>query len=172
MTDLAQVAEAADIQDLVRRAVVAKLVADEARGMTDKVVTLAALTAAGARTVDAIGPDGTVYGTVSRCSGRKEARVTDRDAFWMWVLERHPEWIVRLIDPDREKQLLSLMTKLGSTVEPGTGEVVPGVTIETGSPYISVRSSEDGRDLMRQVLDPQRGDLFALPERPEATTPE
>lgn len=153
------------LQELARRAVVAKLVADEARAMADKPAALASMIASGARTVDAIGPDGTVYGTVSRCSGRKEAVVTDEDAFFAWVLERHPERIIRLIDPEWKKSLLSLSGRVGGPipVEAATGEPIPGVELLTGSPYVSVRSTEDGRDLIRAALDPQRGTLFALP---------
>lgn len=82
---------------------------------------------------------GIKFGSVTMVNGSKRPAVVDRAAFLAWVRKAHPEQIVETVDPRYETRLLHAMVAIDNACDPDTGEVVPGVEICQGEPYISVR---------------------------------
>ncbi|MGW0134859.1 hypothetical protein [Streptomyces sp. NPDC003299] len=98
--------------------------------------------ATGTTKVDALLPDGTKVGSVSRQGGERAAQVVDEDAFTAWVRDHYPsEHVVKVIparvevsvQPAFASKILAEMTAAGVAqyADPNTGELhtVPGVDI-------------------------------------------
>lgn len=95
---------------------------------------------------------GAKLGTVSYAQGRTSAYVADDATFLAWVEENHPDRMVRVVDPTWKTQLLSACTANGEPVDPSSGEVVPGVEMTQGRPYVSVRGTSEGKALMSELM--------------------
>ncbi|MGC5343680.1 hypothetical protein [Streptomyces sp. DT171] len=98
--------------------------------------------ATGSTKVDAMLPDGTKVGSITRTPGEIAAKVIDEDVFRAWVRDTYPSEhvvkavpmrIVAEVQPGFTSKLLAEMTAAGRTqyADPTTGEVhdVPGVAI-------------------------------------------
>ncbi|MGW4602704.1 hypothetical protein ACWENS_05440 [Streptomyces sp. NPDC004532] len=93
--------------------------------------------ATGTTKSDALLPDDTKVGSVSRQGGEREAQVTDEDAFRVWVRDNFPtEHVVELVTtvrPGFAAKVLAEATATGAAryVDTATGVVhdVPGVEI-------------------------------------------
>lgn len=106
---------------------------------TDKQSLLDALRELGVKgAVDAVMPDGTHLGRVTVCKGKTAAKVTDYDALTEWVTEHHPHQVVTVtsVRPAFIASLLKSAQDAGEPVD-SSGEVVPGVEVFEGSPYLS-----------------------------------
>ncbi|MEV0646040.1 hypothetical protein AB0I28_12320 [Phytomonospora sp. NPDC050363] len=95
---------------------------------------------------------GMKLGIVTYAQGRTSAYIADEKAFLAWVEENHPSEMVRVINPDFKTRLLSACTTAGEPVDPSSGEVVPGVEMTQGRPYVSVRGSSEGKALMSELM--------------------
>lgn len=82
-------------------------------------------------------------GDVLKASGARRAAVTDEDSFLKWVAENHPEEIVQSVRPAFRTKILNDTKHYEGPVDVTTGEVVPGVELTFGEPYISVRLADD-----------------------------
>jgi hypothetical protein len=108
----------------------------------------------GARHVEKVGaflPDGTKMASVSRSGGKKTAKVIDPAAALAWCILRYPDEIVKAINPAFLKKLLDANAS-GPIGEPGvdpvTGEMLPFIEVQQGNPYVTVTTTEEGRDRM------------------------
>lgn len=143
-----------EIKDLARVAMASKLLADAARAEGDAArAELAALMAGdGLERVRVLGDDSTDYGTVVLAAGRRTAKVVDPAAFAAWVAARYPDEVVTAVRPAFEARLLAAATKVGDPVDVGTGELIPGVDLTQGEPYLTTRPSVEAKDRMRAAL--------------------
>lgn len=143
-----------DMQTPAREVAAAKLIADEikARGDNAKATLMEIFDATGADRVTVKDDDGTKLAVVSKGSGRTSAAVADEDAFVAWVEQTYPEAIVKTVDPDVRLRLLNAAKKTGEPVDVATGEVIPGVEIRTGAPYVSARPTPEAKERMRDLL--------------------
>jgi hypothetical protein len=144
------------IKDIAKRAVAAKLVADQIKDVEKqaKAELLDACQESGARTIDVTDDDGTKLATVSKAAGKAKAAVVDGDAFEEWIGKNYPDAVttITVIDPDLELRLLNAATAAGEAVDTSTGEVIPGVEIKAGSEYITARPTSEAKAKMRDLL--------------------
>lgn len=97
-------------------------------------------------------PAGMKLGTITYAQGKPSAFIADEPAFLAWVEENHPERLVRMVDPTWKSSLLSACATAGEPVDPNSGEVIPGVEFSQGRPYVSVRGSSEGKQLMSELM--------------------
>lgn len=93
--------------------------------------------------------DGRRVAKVALVAGRVSAQVADEKDLLEWVQANYPdqvETVVRVRDGFRQRLLTDAANK-GAPVDPVTGEVVPGIGIRTGAPYVSTSG------LQRDVIE-------------------
>jgi tryptophan synthase alpha subunit len=101
--------------------------------------------------------DGKVIAKASKSKGRTKLTVTDEQAFLDWVSERHPTEVVYAVNPAFVKALEARAKDIGlGAVVSTDGEVVPGVEIVEGEPYVTVRREKDAPFLVAQLLSSGR----------------
>lgn len=102
--------------------------------------------------------DGTKIGTISYSEGRKGAKVYAETAFYDYVAKHYPGEIVSVVRPSFVKTLFATGTEVDDELcDPKTGEMVPGVRVERGDPYVSVRQDDDAVRAIARAW--QRGEL-------------
>lgn len=109
-------------------------------------------------------PDGTKMASVSRSDGKKFAKVVDSAAALAWCLKRYPDEIVQAVNPAFLKKLTDVAGSLpvGSKgLDPTTGEELPFIEVQQGSPYVSVTTTAEGRDRMAALANGFAGMLEA-----------
>lgn len=148
MTNLAQLAQ----QEAALKAL-HDAIGDQLKATKTEMQT--ALEESGARSVDALLPDGTKVGTVSRSTPKATAQVVDPDLFLKWVQQHSKQNVttrlVTEVRPAYQAALLAEMTASGATewADTETGEVheVPGVEIRSGRSLThSVRLAKGGAE--------------------------
>lgn len=142
-----------DLQRAARTVVTAKLLADVVKGEGDRAkadvdAAMAELGVERLRVADGSGGDA---GTLSRVPGRTSARITDEAAFERWVAERYPDQMIQAVRPGFRERLLHAAMQAGDPVDV-TGEVIPGVEVVAGEPYVSFRASSGAKSRMRDLL--------------------
>lgn len=161
-----------DIKDAARRVMAAKLVADAVRahGEPVKAALLDALTGDGVEMVRVKDDSGTNFGTVSVAGNRqKKAKVVDEAVFVAWVKRTRPTEVVEVVRPATQKALLDAATKAGDDVpvDTVTGEVIPGVEMQEGEPYLTLRPTPLAKELMADTLAGSGLLALAVGEQPE-----
>lgn len=153
----------ADVKGAARSAMaaqlVSKLVAEHGAGF--KTDLLAAMSDLGAERIRVTDDDGTDLGSVALAAGRVSAKVTDPAAFQAWVAVRHPDELVQQVRESFTHRVLNQAAATGDPVDPMTGEVIPGVEVVAGDPYLTVRPTAAAKDRMRETL--QASGLLVLP---------
>ena len=103
----------------------------------------------GKRRVEKVGaylPDGTKMASVSRSGGRKTAKVTNPSWALIWARDRYPGEIVESINPAFLKRLTDYAQAncaVGEQgIDPKTGEELSFITVEQGSPYVTITTTE------------------------------
>ncbi len=115
-------------------------------------------------------PDGSKLASISVAAGRTTARVADADAFLTWVFENHPSEIETVkttrVRPAYERAVLDSAKKAGVPVD-ATGEVVPGVEVGDGEPYLVTKLADGAHERVLSAI--QRGAIqpLALPATPD-----
>lgn len=84
--------------------------------------------------------DGTLLGKVTRTQGRRAPRVTDEHALTQWVKTHYPSEIAESVRPAFRDKLLETVKRHGEAVDESTGEIVPGIELSVGNPYLSFRA--------------------------------
>lgn len=113
----------------------------------------------GKRRVEKVGaylPDGTKMASVSRSDGKKTAKLTDPAAALRWCIDRYPSEIVQAINPAFLKKLMDVAGSLpvGSKgLDPATGEELPFIEVQQGAAYVTVTTTEEGRDRMAALAN-------------------
>lgn len=143
-----------DIQRAARTVTAAKLLSDvaKAEAETARAELAEHMRCTGTERVRVSGDAGENLGAVSLAQGRLSARVVDEAAFDAWAADRYPSERVMTVRPAFRERLLSTMAKLGDPVDPDTGEVVPGVELVRGEPYLTVRPTNEARERMSALL--------------------
>lgn len=109
--------------------------------------------------------DGQTIAKASMSKGRSKLVVTDELAFVNWVAGRHPTEIVSQVNPAFVKSLEARAKDIGlGAVVSSDGEVVPGVEIVEGTPYVSVRREKDAPFIVAQLLSSGRIQLDGIKE--------
>ncbi|MET0415797.1 MAG: hypothetical protein ABW022_07230 [Actinoplanes sp.] len=143
-----------DIKGAARSAMAAQLIsgliADHAKPL--KADLLSQMTDVGAERVRVHDDDGTDLGALSIGCKKPAAKVTDERAFTSWVAERYPNELVQAVRDSFAKKLLDVASAAGEPVDAVTGEVIPGVEIVAGEPYLTVRPTADAKARMHQTL--------------------
>jgi hypothetical protein len=112
-----------NMRDLARVAMASRVLGDAA-----KEEGAAARAALGQQMLDAgvervrVHNDDVDYGTVVCTPGRRSAAIVNDDAFTAWVVDKE------------------------------TGEVIPGMAMRQGDPYLTVRPSSDAKERMKTSL--------------------
>jgi hypothetical protein len=86
--------------------------------------------------------NGTAIGTVTYTNGRVAASVVDPAAFLAWVRLNHPDEIVQAVRDSFRDAVLATCKRIGAPVN-RDGEVIPGVRVMVGDPYLMVRPDTD-----------------------------
>lgn len=145
-----------DMQAAARLAMATKLIGDvvASENKAAKVVAEESMQSSGAERVRVTDEAGNNLGAVTLAGGRKTAKVTDQRAFAEWVAKKYPgeTKTVVTVNPAFEKKLLDAAKNADGPVDTSDGELIPGVEISEGDPYITVRPTDDARDRMRTML--------------------
>ncbi|THV25977.1 hypothetical protein [Glycomyces paridis] len=141
------------MKDIARRVVAAKLVGDEIKNIerAAKAELLEEMKALGVRTLDVEGDDGEKLAAVSRAKGRTTAKVNE-SALLAWVKANRPDQIREVVAPAYIETLKKLAIEHGAAVDATTGEVIPGIEVETADPSVTTRPTAEARALMRDLL--------------------
>lgn len=108
---------------------------------------------------------GRLVGKATVARGRSKLTVTDGRQFLDWVALNHPTELVQSVNPAFVKSLEARGKALGAVID-AQGEVVPGVEITEGAPYVSVRKEKDAPDVVAQLLSGGLVSLDGLKELP------
>lgn len=141
------------MKDIAKRAVAAKLVGDEIKNIEKaaKAELLEQMSGLGVRTLDVDGDDGTKLATVSKAKGRTTATV-DESALLAWVKANRPDQIREIVAPAYIESLKKLAVEHGAAVDETTGEVIPGIEVDTSDPSITTRPTAEARALIKDLL--------------------
>lgn len=94
--------------------------------------------------------------------GKAKLVVTDEQALLDWVAEKHPDEIIRAVNPAYVKAIEAKAKSLGlGAVIDNAGDVIPGVEIQVGDPSVSVRK-EASVDALQVVAELLSGGHFRL----------
>lgn len=107
--------------------------------------------------------DGQLLGKATMTAGRTRLVVTDEGKLLAWLQSNHPTEIV--ISPNQAylKALESTARNVGAVID-NQGEIVPGVELTHGDPYVSVRKQPDAPFVVAQLLVAGRVSLDGLRE--------
>lgn len=151
------------LRELTLRAAVLKVLGDEIA--TQLAITKLAAEAAfaAAESTQAVPqlPDGTKVATVSLAGGDgKSASVTNEGAFLAWMIATHPGETEVIVRASAKRKILDAAAKAGRAIDPGTGEVIPGITFRDSQTYVSIRFRPGGADAVADAW--LAGDLAAV----------
>lgn len=85
-------------------------------------------------------------GDVIMTKGTTRAKVTNHEAFTAWVAKNHPDEIVQSVRKSYLDKVLADAKQHGMGVDVTTGEVIPGVEVETSEPHVAVRLADDAAE--------------------------
>lgn len=102
-------------------------------------------------------------GHVTVANGSTRAKVTNEDAFTKWVADNHPDEIVQAVRPSYVNKILSDAKHYGQAVDVTSGELIPGVDVAVGNPYVTVKLAEDAAEIIAANWDTA---LRHVPELP------
>jgi hypothetical protein len=141
------------MKDIAKRVVAAKLVGDEIKNIEKqaKAELLEQMEAVGARTLDVEGDDDVKLAVISKAKGRTSAKV-DESALLAWVKANRPDQLREVVAPAYIESLKKHAVEHGAAVDEATGEVIPGIEVDTSDPSVSTRPTADARALMRDLL--------------------
>lgn len=86
----------------------------------------------------------------SMVQGRTKLVVTDEHWFAEWVKNNHPTEFIEMVNPAYLKALEK--TAVDGVVIDSQGELVPGVEIREGDPYVSVRKADGAEDVIAELF--------------------
>lgn len=149
---------APQIQGAARVVMATRLIGDVVKDETDaaKVTVRELMQQTGAEKLRVTDDAGNNLGTVSLTAGRVSARVVDEAAFLAWVVHNHPDETQTVVREAFRRKVLDSATSKAEHGNPTAvgpdGEVVPGVEVVHGVPYVSCRPTPEARDRMRTML--------------------
>lgn len=148
---------ASNLRDQARATMAAKLLSDWVKTHANdaRTTTHTLMNDTGSEKIRVSDDQGTDLGTITLTKGRTSAHVSDQAAFLEWVMQRYPQHvhITPTIDPSWLERTLNTATKLGTPVDTETGELIPGLTINTSEPYLTTRPSMEARERMHALIE-------------------
>jgi hypothetical protein len=150
-----------DMRSAAARAVIFSVLEQEAKKHKDAAKAELAQLQPG----DTIGGswDGQLLGKATMTTGRTKLVVTDEAKLLSWLQYNHPTEIVTSPNPAYLKALESLARDVGAVID-NQGEIVPGVELVHGDPYVSVRKEKDAPFVVAQLLSAGRVALDGIKE--------
>lgn len=99
----------------------------------------AAMTEVGADGVNVLLPNGDRVARVALIEGRSTARVAHEQDFFQWVAANHRDQIEEIlrVAPGYVNQILADACATGAPFDVDTGELIPGIGVTKGEPYIA-----------------------------------
>lgn len=96
----------------------------------------------------------TTIGKISLIEQKPKIYIADEHKFLQWVLQNRPDEIIQQVRESFQKFVLDMVeTDDGQTfVFSGTGEIVEGLGIRSGSSYVSTRFEKSGRETLINAL--------------------
>jgi hypothetical protein len=107
--------------------------------------------------------DGQLLGKATKTAGRTKLVVTDERALVEWLKEHHPTELVMMPNTAYLKALESAAREVGAVID-NMGEIVPGLELVNGDPYVSVRKEKDAPFVVAQLLSGGRIALEGIKE--------
>ena len=100
---------------------------------------------------------------IARANGAVKLQVTDEHAYLRWVQAHRPDQIDTSprVHPAFTKLLGTLGKKAGAIADPATGEIIPGVAMADGDPYLTPQIETAAAD---QLFERMRGGGLSLSE--------
>ena len=92
--------------------------------------------------------------------GRQSIRVEDEQALLDWVTNNHPTEVVHSVNPAYVKTFKAV----DGMVIDSAGELVPGMKVVAGEPYISVKSNDETPFLIASLLKSGQVSLDGMKE--------
>lgn len=137
-----------------RTVIAAKLIGDQLKAIEQaaKADVLELSEATGGTTFTVKDDDGTKLGTVSKSDGRSSAKVVNEAALYQWVKANRPDQLVEVIAPAYLKSVLASALEHGDAVDEGTGEVIPGIEVTQGAPFVAARPTPEAKARMSELL--------------------
>jgi hypothetical protein len=150
-----------DMRDAAARAVVFQVLEQRAKELKDAAKSELAALEPG----DTLAAkwDGQLLGKATMTSGRTKLVVTDEQKLVEWLQWHHPEEITISPNTAYLKALESTARDVGAVIDKD-GEVVPGVELVHGDPYVSVRKEKDAPFVVAQLLSGGRIQLDGIKE--------
>lgn len=102
-------------------------------------------------------------GKVVKTNGSTRAKITDEQAFTKWVAQHHPDEVIQAVRQSYLNKVLADAKHYGQGVDTATGELIPGVDVVQGNPYVTVKLTDDAADLISANWDAA---LHHVPELP------
>lgn len=150
-----------DLRDAATRAVVFQIVEQAAKARKDE--ARAELSRLEPGDTLAAKWDGQLLGKTTMTTGRTKLVVTDEGKLLEWLQKNHPTEIVITPNPAYLKALESTARDVGAVID-NQGEIVPGVELAHGDPYVSVRKEKDAPFVVAQLLSAGRVSLDGIKE--------
>lgn len=151
------------LRDAATRAAVWGVIADAAKDRQNEAKAELADLEPGDTVAAKLG--GQIVGKATKTKGRSRLSVHDEAAFLAWVKSTHPTEVVESVNPAFVKSLEARAKELGlGPVIDNQGEVVPGVEIVQGDPYVTVRKEKDASVLVAGLLANGRVTLDGIRE--------
>jgi hypothetical protein len=107
--------------------------------------------------------DGQMLGKATMTTGRTKLVVTDERALVEWLKEHHPTELIVMPNSAYLKALESQARNVGAVID-DQGEIVPGLELVTGEPFVSVRKQPDAPFVVAQLLSGGRIALDGIKE--------
>jgi hypothetical protein len=126
------------------RLVVAKVVMDRLKKYQEEIRERVQPQLVPGERIKAVLPGGTPVGNVQLTEEAKHIRC-DIVQVTAWVKKHHPEEIQENVSDAYLTHLFNLAKRYGHAFDKETGEVIPGIELEPGSPSFRVTPSTDGR---------------------------
>ena len=150
-----------DLRDAATRAVLWQIIEQAAKARKDEAKAELAQLEPGDTVAGRWGDQ--MLGKATKTAGRTKLVVVDEEKLITWLQYNHPEEIVISPNPAYMRQIEERARSLGQPVD-GEGELVPGVELVAGEPYVSVRKQPDAPFVVAQLLSAGRIALDGLKE--------
>lgn len=160
--------------ELARTVAALKAVAEILAGQqtAEKQALLDALREAGIKQQEVTLPDGSKLASISVAAGRKTARIADSDAFFQWVFDNHPSQVETVkttrVRPAYERAVLESAKKVGEPID-ATGEVVPGLEVGDGDPYLVTKLADGAHQRVLAAIQAGAIQPLSLPAAEDET---
>jgi len=112
--------------------------------------------------------NGQTVGKATMTKGRTKLAVVDEHAFINWLAGHHPTEIVSQPNPAFMRLLETRAKELGAPVD-FNGEVIPGLELQDGPAYVSVRRDPEAPAIVAQLLSQARIGLDGIKALEEAS---